>query len=222
VTNPITRRVTVGTLPGIPTGTESGRSQPGRLTQRIDGGIGRRLGTGNLGAVPQGVEFHDDPRFLFRNRHIVFHGRLEVNGWSGQKHGDLDNDGSLDLLIVSRDAPLAYFHNKPIPGRQSLTIRLEGGPSNRDGVGALVRVTAGGRVRTAQRFGGGSYLSASDSRLHFGLGPVTKVDRVEVSWPSGRTDTYLELEPDRGYRLREADPEPRPLPGFRRSVNGRK
>ncbi len=139
----------------------------------------------------------------------------------GLASGDLDNDGWLDLLIVSEDAPLAYFHNKPIPGRHSLTIRLEGGPSNRDGVGALVRVTAGGRVRTAQRFGGGSYLSASDSRLHFGLGPVAKVDRVEVSWPSGRTDTYPGLEPDRGYRLREADPTPRLLPGFRRPVNGR-
>ena len=129
--------------------------------------------------------------------------------------GDLDNDGFPDLVIVSEDSPLAYFHNKKIPGRRSLTLRLEGGPSNRDGVGALVKVTAGGRTRTAQRFGGGSYLSTSDRRLHFGLGPVEKVDRIEVAWPSGRSDHYTGLEAGPGYRLREADPAPKGLPGPR-------
>ncbi len=134
--------------------------------------------------------------------------------------GDLDNDGSPDLVIVSEDSPLAYFHNKKIPGSHSLSLRLEGTISNRDGVGAVVKVTAGGRTRTAQRFGGGSYLSAGDQRLHFGVGPLKRVDRVEVSWPSGRSDPYSGLEADSAYRLREADPTPKTLPGPRRSDEG--
>ena len=68
----------------------------------------------------------------------------------------------------------------------------------------------------AARFGGGSYLSPSDPRLHFGLGPARKVDRVEVTWPSGRRDCYQGLAADAGYRLREGDPAPKPLPGFAR------
>ena len=84
--------------------------------------------------------------------------------------GDLDNDGLCDALIVSQDGPLAYFHNKTKGAGHFLTLRLEGTESNRDGVGALVTVFTG-RRQAAQRVGGGSYMSANDSRLHFGLGP---------------------------------------------------
>ena len=75
-------------------------------------------------------------------------------------------------------------------------------------------MTAGGRRQVAARFGGGSYLSASDPRLHFGLGTARRADRVQVRWPSGRRDTYERLAADAGYRLREGDPVPGPLAGF--------
>ena len=91
--------------------------------------------------------------------------------------GDLDNDGRLDVLIVAERENLAYFHNEGPAGR-FVTIKLEGLPprTNRGAVGACVAVTAGGRRRVAQRIGGGSFLSACDGRLHFGLGarPVSK------------------------------------------------
>jgi enediyne biosynthesis protein E4 len=129
--------------------------------------------------------------------------------------GDIDNDGRMDILIVGQGAPLALLHNKPAAGAgHFLTLALEGVASNRDGVGAKVTVTAGGRSQVAARFGGGSYLSASDPRLHFGLGEARRADRVEVRWPSGRRDTYEGLAADTGYRLREGDPAPRPLAGF--------
>jgi hypothetical protein len=129
--------------------------------------------------------------------------------------GDIDNDGRMDVLIVSQGAPLALFHNQPTPsGGHFLTLALEGVASNRDGVGAKVTVTAGGRSQVAARFGGGSYLSASDPRLHFGLGTARRADRVEVCWPSGRLDAYKGLAADSGYRLREGDPTPRRLVGF--------
>jgi hypothetical protein len=81
-------------------------------------------------------------------------------------------------------------------------------------VGARVAVTCAGVTRVAARFGGGSYMSALDSRLHFGLGPARTVDRVEVTWPSGQRQTFQGLAADAGYQLREGDPAPRPLHGF--------
>ena len=93
-------------------------------------------------------------------------------------------------------------------------LALEGTASNRDAVGARVAVTVLGQTQVAARLGGGSYLSASDHRLHFGLGPAQKVDRVEVTWPTGRRDCYQGLAADAGYRLREGDPAPKPLAGF--------
>jgi hypothetical protein len=129
--------------------------------------------------------------------------------------GDIDNDGRMDVLIAGQGAPLAMFHNQPAPAAgHFLTLALEGVASNRDGVGAEVTVTAGGRSQVAARFGGGSYLSASDPRLHFGLGASRQADRVEVRWPSGRRDTYEGLAAGTGYRLREGDPAPGPLSGF--------
>ena len=127
--------------------------------------------------------------------------------------GDIDNDGRVDLLILSQGQPLAYFHNRTQGGR-SVTFRLEGSSSNRDAVGARVVVDAGGRRRFAWRIGGGSFQSASDPRLHFGLGSTDRVKEVEVTWPSGKVDRYRDLAPDAGYLLREGDREPHPLAGF--------
>lgn len=121
---------------------------------------------------------------------------------------DLDNDGAPDLLLVSQDGPLAFFHNRTRGGHR-VTIALEGTASNRDGVGARVTVVAGGRRQVAQRLGGGSYLSACDGRLHFGLGVADRVNSLEVRWPSGRVDRFSGLAADAAYLLREGHPSPR-------------
>ncbi len=92
-----------------------------------------------------------------------------------------------------------------------VTFRLEGTRSNRDGVGARVTVTAGGRRQVLERCGGGSYQSASDPRLHFGLAESTKIEQVEVRWPSGQVDRHADLAADSGYLLREGDVKPQPL-----------
>jgi hypothetical protein len=131
----------------------------------------------------------------------------------GLATGDIDNDGRLDLLIVSQDTPLAYLHNRT-EGGHWVTFRLEGRASNRDAVGARVAIDSGGRRQVAWRIGGGSYLSASDPRLHFGLGTAGRVDALEVTWPSGRVDRYHDLPVDTGYRLREGDAEPSALAGY--------
>ena len=97
----------------------------------------------------------------------------------GLASGDVDNDGKIDLLIVSAGEPLAYFHNQG-PTGHSLTLKLEGTRSNRDAIGANVILTAGGRRQVAQRFGGGSFLSTSDPRLHFGLGQANRAQSLEM------------------------------------------
>jgi hypothetical protein len=129
--------------------------------------------------------------------------------------GDIDNDGRIDVLVVSEDAPLALFHNISDANNHFLTLSLEGKASNRDAVGARVAVTAAGKTQVATRFGGGSYLSANDQRLHFGLGPAKIADRIEVTWPSGDRSSFADLAADARYHLREGDAFPtRLLPGF--------
>src|SRR5262249_39218575 len=113
----------------------------------------------------------------------------------GLATGDLDNDGRIDIALLSQNSPVAYLRNRT-PAGHSVTLRLEGTTSNRDAVGAHVAVTAGGRRQVAQRSGGGSYLSASDPRLHFGLGGAARIEVVEVTWPSGRIDRYRDLAAD--------------------------
>jgi tetratricopeptide (TPR) repeat protein len=128
--------------------------------------------------------------------------------------GDLDNDGRLDALVIDQKGPLAYLHNQTSGAGHFVTLLLEGTRSNRDGVGASVMVQAGGRRQYGWRVGGGSYQSASDSRLHFGLGSEERIETVEVTWPSGLTQRCKDLPADHGYLVREGDQQPRLLPGF--------
>ena len=109
---------------------------------------------------------------------------------------DLDNDGRLDLLVASEDTPLAYFHIRSRAGH-SLTLALEGKASNRDAVGAKVRIKTGDREITRWRLGGGSYLSAADPRIHVGTGAaLARWTRSRVTWPSGRVDAFSDLAAD--------------------------
>ncbi len=129
--------------------------------------------------------------------------------------GDLDNDGRLDTLILSQNSPLAYFHNEGASAPSHFaTFLLEGTASNRDAVGARLTLTAGGQRQVTQRYGGGSFLSANDPRIHFGLGTATRIDSLEVRWPSGKVDLYKDIPADAAYHLREGDAEPKPLKGF--------
>ncbi len=132
----------------------------------------------------------------------------------GLATGDLDNDGRLDLLIVGQNEPLAYFHNQTESPGHFVTLRLEGTRSNKDGIGARVVVTTEKGPHVAQRVGGGSYLSAHDGRIHFGLGTSKLIQSIEVRWPSGQLDRWTSVVADTGYLLREGDSHISPLPGF--------
>jgi tetratricopeptide (TPR) repeat protein len=117
--------------------------------------------------------------------------------------GDLDNDGRLDVVVLNQNEPLVYLHNRTMRPGHFIRFSLEGTRSNRDAVGARVALRSGGRRYMSERSAGGSYQSASDPRLHFGLGASREVEAVEVRWPSGQVDHHERLAADREYRLRE-------------------
>jgi tetratricopeptide (TPR) repeat protein len=133
----------------------------------------------------------------------------------GLAAGDLDNDGRMDVVVVVQNEPLVVLGNRTSAAGHWVIFRLEGTTSNRDGVGAVLKLVAGGRTQTLQRFGGGSFESAGDPRLHAGLGPATRIEAIEVRWPSGKVDHWKDLKADAGYLLREGE-SPGPLAGFGR------
>jgi tetratricopeptide (TPR) repeat protein len=130
--------------------------------------------------------------------------------------GDLDNDGRLDAVLVDQQGPTAYLHNRTTGGGHFIVLKLEGTRSGREAVGARVVVSSGGRRLSAWRLGGGSYLSASDSRLHLGLGPPGRIESLEVFWPSGLIQRFADVAADRGYRIREGERELHLLPEISR------
>ena len=100
--------------------------------------------------------------------------------------GDLDRDGRPDLVVNCLDAPALVLRNESTGGNW-LAVELVG---RRSTVGAKVRATVGGRTLFREVVGGGSYLSASDRRIHLGLGGAKAVERLEVAWPSGRVESW--------------------------------
>ena len=116
---------------------------------------------------------------------------------------DLFNDGNMDLVINDLDGSPMILKNRGIPGRHWVSFELAGTKSNRLALNARIKITAGGVTQTDEVHSGGSYLSQNDLRLHFGLGSATKIDRVEVRWPSGAVDQIGNLEVDRFYAVLE-------------------
>ncbi len=121
----------------------------------------------------------------------------------GLAAGDFDRDGDVDLLMTTNNGPAVLFRNDQRAGHHSLRLTLSGTTSNRDAIGARVRVTAGGVTETRLVKSGSSYLSQSELPLTFGLGPRDQVDRVVVDWPSGRTDEFPRVATGRAYRIVE-------------------
>jgi hypothetical protein len=102
--------------------------------------------------------------------------------------GDIDNDGDVDLVINNLDGAPTVFRNEGGNAKNSILLKLVGVKSNRAGIGARVKITSGDLVQQDEVRSGDSYLSQSDLRLHFGLEKRTKIELVEVRWPSGTVD----------------------------------
>ena len=123
----------------------------------------------------------------------------------GAAFGDLDNDGDVDVVVVNNNGPARLLLNETNPRlrRHWLEIRLTAAKGNKFGIGARVELQQAGR-KLARRVGTeGSYASASDVRVHFGLGENPQVDAVTVQWPDGSRETWEKVRADRIVELRE-------------------
>jgi len=122
----------------------------------------------------------------------------------GAAIGDFDNDGHLDILVSNNGQVPQLLRNDGHNANHWLEILLIGTKSNRDGVGSRVKLSAGDLVLYDQRKGGMSYQSAQDPRLHFGLGQHTKVDSIEIVWPSGDVTKLRNINADQIIAIKEA------------------
>ncbi len=151
------------------------------------------------------------PCVLFQNRGDGTFAELGSEAGSGiiARHcgrglafGDFDNDGDMDALIMNVNEPPSLLRNDAPAGNHWIKIRLEGVKSNRSAIGARVLVRYGGKVQAQEVLSQSSYLSASDPRLHFGLGATTTAD-IEIHWPLGLVEKYPALSADQLFTIRE-------------------
>ncbi len=152
-----------------------------------------------------------EPLLLARN---TGHGFVDVSTQSGDVFGqawvsrglaigDLDNDGRLDAVVTTNDGPVHVLHNETQTRNHWILLKLVGHKSNRDGIGAEITVVTAGGLQSATVSTAGSYLSASDKRVHFGLGKDNVAQKIEIRWPSGIRQTLRDVSADQILQIDE-------------------
>jgi hypothetical protein len=152
-----------------------------------------------------------EPMLLARN---TGHGFIDVSAQSGNVFhqawvarglavGDIDNDGRLDAVVTTNDGSVHVLHNETATQNHWILLQLVGHKSNRDAIGAEVTVLTASGPQYAIVSTAGSYLSASDKRVHFGLGQQAVVQRIEIRWPSGIRQTLKDVSADQILQIDE-------------------
>jgi hypothetical protein len=121
----------------------------------------------------------------------------------GAAFGDIANNGNVDIVVLNVGAPPSLLLNTNNSPNHRVLFKLLGTKSNRAAIGARVTIHAAGMTQFDEVRAGGSYLSQHDLRLHFGLGPATKIDLVEVRWPTGKTESFKDVAADKIYTITE-------------------
>lgn len=152
-----------------------------------------------------------EPLLLVRNTGTGFvdvsalSGEVFKEAWAGRglALGDVNNDGRLDVVVSTSEGPAHIVHNLTRNTNHWLIVKLIGRKSNRDGIGAEVKVVTLQGAQYATASTAGSYLSAGDKRVHFGLGPATEVAELVIRWPSGMVQTLRNVACDREFTVEE-------------------
>ncbi|MEE3327826.1 MAG: CRTAC1 family protein [Myxococcota bacterium] len=174
-------------------------------------GVGRRLGTKDGFLLDIGSHSLNgrERNVLFRNNgDDTFTEVGWINGADRIEDGrglailDYDEDGRLDAVLRNYRVPATLLHNKGAV-RHWVQLELVGTQSNRDAVGARVRLRTGDQWQTRIVTAGSGYLSGSSKRIHFGLGAVSRVDEVQIDWPSGQKTRLQDLGADQRYQVIE-------------------
>ena len=155
---------------------------------------------GNVGYAQPPLLFLNDGNGSYRDVAAELGGGFDQSKVGrGLAYADFDRDGDLDLLLTTNNGPAYLYRNDQLSGNQSIRFRLTGTKSNRDAIGAIVRLTSGGLTQSRMVKSGSSYLSQSELPLTFGLGKRDQVQQVVITWPSGRVEEFKNLAAGRSY-----------------------
>jgi hypothetical protein len=162
-----------------------------------------------------------EPMLLLRNTGKGFvdisadSGAIFQQSWLGRGMavGDIDNDGRIDAVVTTNDGPIHILHNETPTQNHWLTLKLVGHKSNRDAIGAEVKLITAKHLQFATVSTAGSYLSSSDKRVHFGLGSEAIAQSVEIRWPSGILQTLKNVRADQFLQVDEPPPGLTPAGG---------
>ncbi|MBI3819873.1 MAG: CRTAC1 family protein [Planctomycetes bacterium] len=166
----------------------------------------------------QNMQFFElDDAALAKGKFVYRDASAEANVYNGMPAtagrglavGDPDNNGSPDLVVVSIDEPPKILKNNRERAGAWISVRLIGSKSSRDGYGARIAVRAGAVTHTREMRATQGLYSSHDTRLAFGLGDISKIDRIEVSWPSGIHQIVESVNPNQFITIREADALPK-------------
>ena len=137
-------------------------------------------------------------------------GEVFTHAWGarGAAFGDLDNDGDIDIVVADNHGPAHFLRNQGGNRNHWIGLDLRGVRSNRDAIGARIRLTSGaGKVQYAMVSTAGSYLSASDRRVYFGLGQEQAIREIHIKWPSGIEQALAAPKPDQILKVAEPVPQ---------------
>jgi hypothetical protein len=159
---------------------------------------------GNVGYAQPPLLFLNNGKGSFRDIAAEVGGGFEQpKVGRGLAYGDFDRDGDLDLLLTTNNGPAYLYRNDQLGGNRSIRFRLVGTKSNRDAIGATVRIVSGDLGQSRMVKSGSSYLSQSELPVTFGLEKRNRVESVVITWPSGRTEDFKNLAAGRCYECTE-------------------
>ncbi len=127
----------------------------------------------------------------------------DVNDGRSVAMADFSNSGKLDVVVANQKGPLLLYKNTVAPDNKWIAFDLEGATSNRSAIGAQVRVFWKDQQQIQEVSGGSGFCAQNQRRLHFGLGKSATIDRVEIRWPSGKTQTVNALETNKTHKIKE-------------------